>query len=244
MILIILGIGLIVVGQWIVAIGGRLPAPASPTGYAPSGGAASTAAPSAAIGRPRAMTGKAGEYASAPLGASIVYRHPERGNRTGLILGTIRYAELWQKRKDPSEPWVPTGNVFTAHWLGDTLLYPWKEHLFLLDGYDALTDSEIKEHILPHAKRFGESDETADVSFAYPPASWKVIDIGKFRVGEATGQGLRLQSGATGRFVHAQGNTGYEGRVLVVEDYQEGSGGQDTAWLGWRISWDDLVKVG
>ena len=190
------------------------------------------------------MTGKPAEFAAAALGTTIVYRHPERGNRTGKSLGTIEYTELWQRRKDPSEPWVPTGNTFFSHWLGDTLLYMWKGGLFLLDSYDAPTDAEIKEHILPHAQRFGQSDETADISFAYPPASWKVIDIGKFRVAQARGQGLRLQAGATGRFLHAQGNAGYEGHMLVVEDYQEGGGGQDTAWLGWRIQWDDLLKIG
>jgi hypothetical protein len=31
--------------------------------------------------------------------------------------------------------------------------------------------------------------------------------------------------------------------VLVVEDYQEGGGGQDTAWHGWQITWDDIKAV-
>lgn len=244
MFLIFLGVGMVIVGQWMVSLG-KAPAPGrgqAMAGLRPMAGAA-RAAPAIAPVRQTAMTGKQGEFARAALGAAITYQHPQRGARTGLVLGTIRYTELWQKRKDPSEPWVPTGNLFTAHWLGDTLLYEWKGNLFLLDGYDPLTDAEIKEHILPHAQRFGQSDETAEVSFAYPPASWRVFDIGKFRVDEVTGQGLRLSAGAVGRFVHAQGNTGNEGQLLVVEDYLEGGGGQDTAWLGWRITWDDLIKI-
>ena len=190
-----------------------------------------------------ARTGKAGDFAQARLGQTITYKHPRRGGLTGNILGTVHYTELWQRRKAPDEPWIPTGNVFTAHWLGDTLLYEWKASLFLLDSYDMLTDAEIKTNFLPSAQAFGRSDETADISFAYPPASWRVTDIGKFRVESAEGQGLRLQSGAVGRFIHARGNTGNEGQALVVEDYLEGGGGQDTAWLGWSIAWDDIQIV-
>ena len=191
----------------------------------------------------QAPTGKAGEFAAARLGQTITYNHPKRGGLTGKILGTVRYAELWQRRKAPNEPWVETGNRFTAHWLCDTLLYEWKGSLFLLDSYDMLTDADVKTHFLPHAQAFGRSDETADISFAYPPASWRITDIGKFRVESAEGQGLRLQAGAAGRFIHARGNTGNEGQALVVEDYQEGGGGQDTAWIGWSISWDDIQNV-
>ncbi len=191
----------------------------------------------------RSLSGKPGEFAAARLGQKITYTHPERGGLTGIILGTIHYAEQWQKRKAPSEPWVETGNVFTAHWLADTLLYHWKDRLYLLDSYDRITDAEIAQQILPHAKRFGASDETAEVSFAYPPASWTVTDIGKYRVSSAEGQGLRLQAGAVGRFLHARGNSGNEGQALVVEDYQEGAGGQDTVWRGWLIGWDGLISI-
>jgi len=190
-----------------------------------------------------ARTGKAGEFAQARLGQTITYNHPKRGGLTGKILGTIHYAEMWQRRKAPDEPWVPTGNVFTAHWIGDTLLYEWKSGLFLLDSYDMLTDADIKTQFLPHAQAFGRSDETADISFAYPPASWRLTDIGKFRVDRVEGQGLRLQAGAVGRFIHARGNTGNEGQALVVEDYLEGGGGQDTAWIGWSITWEDIQTI-
>jgi hypothetical protein len=233
--------GLVLVGMGNRAaasgLGGRVQS-ARPFVAPPAAG--SGPAPAASGG---SMSGIQGEFSGAGLGRAITYHHPDRGDRVGRILGTVKYAELWQRRKAPEEPWVPTGNVFTAHWLGDTLLYEWKSGVYLLDGYDQLTDAEIKEHILPHAKAFGESDEKADVNFAYPPASWKVTDIGKFRVDSATGQGLRLGAGAIGRFLHARGNTGYEGRMLVVEDYLEGGGGQDTAWHGWGITWDDIKAV-
>lgn len=142
--------------------------------------------------------------------------------------------------KSPSEPWAPTGNQFTAHWLGNFMIYEWKENLWLLDEYDALTDKDIATHFAPYAKRFGESNETADVYFAFPPASWKMTDIGKFSVQSAEGTGLRLNVGATGRFIHASGDGG---RALVVEDYQSGSGGQDTAWIGYSITWDAIQKI-
>lgn len=189
------------------------------------------------------ISGKPGEFASARLGQKITYNHPERGGLTGIVLGTIEYTELWQRRKSPSEPWIPTGNRFFAHWLGDTLLYQWKERLFLLDSYDAIADAEIAQQILPSAKAFGQSDETAEVSFSYPPASWTIFDIGKFRVDRAEGSGLRLNVGAEGRFVHARGGTGNEGHILVVEDYLEGGGGQDTVWHGWQLTWDDLTAI-
>lgn len=191
----------------------------------------------------RSLSGKAGQFAGARLGQRISYKHPERGGLTGIILGTVEYAELWQKRKAPNEPWVATGNRFFAYWVGDTLLYQWKEALYLLDSYDAITDAEIAQQILPHAKTFGQSDETAEVSFAYPPASWTIFDIGKFSVERADGEGLRLGVGAVGRFVHARGGSGNEGHVLVVEDYQEGGGGQDTVWRGYRLTWDDLTGI-
>jgi hypothetical protein len=30
---------------------------------------------------------------------------------------------------------------------------------------------------------------------------------------------------------------------LVVEDYQEGGGGKDTAWRGWQITWDEILEI-
>lgn len=186
-------------------------------------------------------TGIRGDFERARIGQNITVNHPQRGTITGKILGTIRYTELWQRVKSPSEPWVPTGNQFTAHWLGNFMIYSWKEDLFLFDQYEALTDKDIATHFAPYAKRYGESNETADVYFAFPPASWKMTDIGKFTVQSAEGTGLRLSTGAMGRFIHGSGDGG---RALVVEDYQSGSGGQDTAWIGYSITWEDIKKVG
>lgn len=185
-------------------------------------------------------SGIRGEFQRARIGQNITVNHPKRGPITGKIIGSIRYTELWQRVKSPSEPWVPTGNLYTAHWLGNFMIYEWKEGLYLLDEYEALTDKDIATHFAPYAKRYGESNETADVYFAFPPASWKMTDIGKFNVAGAEGSGLRLNQSATGRFIHASGDGG---RALVVEDYQSGSGGQDTAWIGYAIKWDDVNKI-
>jgi hypothetical protein len=192
-------------------------------------------------GAPPMATGKQGDFQRARIGQTITVNHPQRGAITGKILATIRYTELWQRVKSSSEPWVPTGNQFTAHWLGNFMLYEWKENFWLLDQYDPLTDKDIATNFMPYAKRFGESNESADVYFAYPPASWKVTDIGKFSVQSAEGTGLRLTKGAVGRFIHASGDGG---RALVVEDYQSGQGGQDTAWIGYQITWEDIQKIG
>ena len=246
MLLIILGGLMVLAGAILVSSGRRFadePAPIRQTPSRAQPEVVRRSAPPREVTMREPTGGKPGEFAQARIGQTIVYQHPERGGLTGNILGTIKYVELWQRRKAPNEPWVPTGNVFTAHWLGDTLLYQWKEGVWLLDSYDQLTDAEIKSTFLPHAQRFGQSDETEAVSFAYPPASWTIADIGKFQVDRTEGQGLRLSAGSTGRFIHSRGNTGNEGRALVVEDYLDGAGGQDTAWMGWKITWDDILSI-
>jgi hypothetical protein len=224
--------------------GGRLP-------RANRGGLTPTTSPSTArvmpameasqSGAPSMAFGIQGGFQRARLGQTITVNHPKRGPITGKILGTIRYTELWQRVKAPNEPWVPTGNLFTAHWLGNFMIYEWKDSVWLLDEYDALTDQDIATNFLPYAKRYGESNETADVYFAYPPATWKITDIGKFSVQAAEGSGLRLNVGAVGRFIHGSGDGG---RALVVEDYQSGGGGQDTAWIGYALNWKDIQRVG
>jgi hypothetical protein len=243
MFLVLVGLVMMIVGFNLIRQGTRMAA-ATPVARrrAPPSTRATPAAPGGKL-MARPLSGKPGQFGAARPGQRLTYKHPQRGSLSASILGTIHYAELWQRRKAAGEPWIPTGNIFTAHWLGDTLLYHWKDRLYLLDSYDLITDVEISQQILPAAKQFGQSDETAEVSFAYPPASWIVTDIGKFQVDGVEGSGLRLQAGAVGRFLHARGGTGNEGQALVVEDYQEGGGGQDTAWRGWSISWDDLESV-
>lgn len=220
------------------AFGPRSDAPAARFSSAP---AAAPPPPVTHLGANSMASGPQGDFERAKLGQTITVNHPKRGPITGKILGTIRYTELWQRVKSPSEPWVPTGNTYTAHWLGNFMIYEWKYNLWLLDEYDSLTDKDIATNFMPYAKRFGESNETAEVIFAYPPASWKITDIGKFSVQGAEGTGLRLNPGAVGRFIHCSGDGG---RALVVEDYQSGSGGQDTAWIGYSIPWEAIQKVG
>lgn len=181
------------------------------------------------------------KFFNARLGQTIVTNHPQRGSLTGQILGTIRYAELWQRVTSPSEPWVTTGNQYAAHWMGNWMLYEWQGRLYLLDEAVALSDQDIQQQFLPYAKQFAQSNQTAKITFAWPPATWTMADIGKFRVERAEGQGLRLTQGAEGRFIHA---TGADNRALVVEDYQSGGGGQDTAWIGWQIDWEAVTRIG
>jgi hypothetical protein len=181
------------------------------------------------------------QFFNAKLGQTITFNHPQRGGVTGKILGSITYTELWQRVNKASEPWVPTGNSFVAHWLGSQLLYEWQSRLYVLDEYQPLSDQDIQQSFLPYAKQFAQSNQTAQISFAWPPASWTIADIGKFRVARAEGEGLRLNAGAEGRFIHCNGA---DKRALVVEDYQSGQGGQDTAWIGYQLTWDDVTKIG
>jgi hypothetical protein len=74
-----------------------------------------------------------------------------------------------------------------------------------------------------------------DVYFAYPPASWKIDDIGKFEIASVEGATLHARAGAVGRFIHASGDGG---RALVVEDYE--TGGEDCAWIGYRMQEGDI----
>jgi hypothetical protein len=180
------------------------------------------------------------QFFNARLGQTITFEHPQRGTVTGKILGSITYTELWQRVNSPAEPWVPTGNSFAAHWLGSFMLYEWQTRFYVLDEYQPLSDQEINTSFLPYAKRFAQSDQTAQVSFAWPPASWTIVDIGRFEVARAEGSGLRLNVGAVGRFIHARGA---DQRALVVEDYQSGQGGQDTAWIGYELDWQALLKI-
>ncbi len=167
------------------------------------------------------------------LGQRIYVQHPLRGEWMAHVLGRIVYAELWQRQRGAQVPWEPTGNLYAGFWLeGDLFLLNWQNRFYLLDEAVELSDADIQRDFLPHARKFAQSDQTADVYFAYPPAMWHIDDIGKFRVEQVEGEGLRFRPGAIGRFIHASGDAG---RALVVEDYEGGGGGQDTAWIGYHI---------
>jgi hypothetical protein len=174
------------------------------------------------------------------VGQRIYARHPVKGELMAHVLGRIQYSELWQQRRGPQSPWVPTGNVFVGFWLeGGLFLLHWQNRFYLFDESVQLSDADIQRDFLPHARKFAQSDQTADVYFAYPPAMWHIDDIGKFRIDAAEGEGLVFRPGAIGRFIHASGDSG---RALAVEDYEGGGGGQDTAWIGYQVKEEDIRK--
>jgi hypothetical protein len=169
----------------------------------------------------------------------ISVRHPQKGQLNAQVLGRVLYAELWQQQRGSQNPWVPTGSTFGGFWLeGNLFLLNWQNRFYLLDQSVDVSDVEIQRDFAPHARKFAQSDQTADVYFDYPPAVWHIDDIGKFRVEVAAGQGLRCKPGAIGRFIHASGDSG---RALVVEDYEGGGSGQDTVWIGYRIEEQDVA---
>ncbi len=171
------------------------------------------------------------------VGQRIKVPHPVKGELTVHVLGRILYNELWQQSRSAQSPWVPTGNQFAGFWLdGEMLLLNWLNRFYLLDTNDPLSDADIARDFAPHAKKFAQSDQTATVYFAYPPASWKIDDIGKFQIASVEGATLHARSGGIGRFIHASGDGN---RALVVEDY-EGGGGDDSAWIGYLLKEEDI----
>jgi hypothetical protein len=172
------------------------------------------------------------------LGQRIVIRHPQREALMLHVLGRILYVELWQRTRGSQSPWVPTGSAFYGFLLeGGRYLLNWQTRYYLLDERVEITDNDIQRDFLPHARKFAQSDQTAEVYFDYPPAVWHIDDIGKFRIAEATGEAGRFRLGAVGRFIHSSGDSQ---RALVVEDYEGGSG-QDVVWTGWQIQEADIA---
>ncbi len=175
------------------------------------------------------------------VGERIYTNHPIKGELMSHVLGRILYAELWQTTRGPQSPWVPTGKEFAGFWLeGGMFLLNWQNRFYLLDESEQLSDADIQRNFMPYARQFGQSDQTADVYFDYPPAVWHIDDIGKFRVEQTEGVGLVSRAGAIGRFIHASGDGG---RALVVEDYEGGGSGQDTAWTGYTIQEADIKQA-
>jgi hypothetical protein len=173
------------------------------------------------------------------VGQQIRVPHSVRGELTVHVQGRILFTELWQQSRSPQSPWVPTGNQFAGFWLnGEMLLLNWQSRFYLLDENNTVSDSDIARDFAPHARKFAQSDQSADVYFAYPPASWHIDDIGKFRIDAVEGSTLPVRVGAIGRFVHASGDGG---RALVLEDYEGGA--QDTVWIGWQLKEEDIRKA-
>ena len=172
-------------------------------------------------------------------GSRIRVVHPTQGELTVYVSGKVTYQELWQQVRGPQSPWVPTGNTFLGFWLEtNRYLLNWQNRFYLLDDREPLSDADIQRNFLPHARKFGQSDQTADVYFEYPPAMWHMDDIGKFRIASVDGQTPPLQIGSVGRFIHASGDSA---RALAVEDYE--GGGQDVAWIGYTIAEKDIQKA-
>lgn len=170
------------------------------------------------------------------VGQRVRVPHPVKGELTVHVLGRIVYTELWQQGRGAQIPWVPTGNQFAGFWLDqEILLLNWQTRCYVLDEHMEVSETDIQRDFAPHAKKFAQSNQTANVIFAYPPASWRIDDIGKFRVGAVEGAALNVRLGAVGRFIHASGDSR---RALVLDDFE--SGGQDMVWTGYQINEEDL----
>lgn len=212
------------------------PLPRASRSAAPGAAGAATSAAAASTSQGGAMVPQ--KLTSIRVGERIRVRHPQQGELTVYVMGRIEYQELWQTRPGAQSPWVPTGNGFLGFWLETNIfLLNWQNRFYLLDENTPISDADIQRDFLPHAKKFAASNQTAEVLFAYPPAMWKIEDIGKFSVQTVEGEGLRFRPGAVGRFIHASGDGG---RALVLEDYEAGGGGQDTVWTGYHIEEADI----
>lgn len=171
------------------------------------------------------------------VGASVQINHPERGWQTYQVRGCLHYTELWQARRGPDVPWTPTGNVFAGFALQPgAFLLNWQERFYLLETRHALTDADIQRQFAGPARQFAQSNQTAQVTFAYAGVTWHMADIGRFAIEWAEGEGLHLRPGAVGRFIHAHANR----QALALEDFQSGGSGQDTLWRGWLIAAGDV----
>lgn len=172
------------------------------------------------------------------IGQSVRIIHPQNGEQAYRVRGRLLYTELWQASRGPSVPWTPTGNYFAGFALDrQAFLLNWQERFYLLETRRALTDQDINRDFMPHAKQFSQSNQTARVQFRYDGADWLMVDIGRFAIEFAEGEGLHLRSGAIGRFIHA----GSGQQALVLDDFQSGgSGGQDTLWRGWQINENEI----
>ncbi|MBN1439150.1 MAG: hypothetical protein JW929_07060 [Anaerolineales bacterium] len=234
-------IGLVVlIAPGAQSLRGYPPVSQIPSGGKPAARPAPAIAPAAGGLGGSPMEPELKKLAGIRVGQRLKVPHPVKGELAVHVLGRILYNELWQQARSAQSPWVPTGNQFAGFWLdGEMLLLNWLNRFYLLDTNDPLSDTDIARDFAPHAKKFAQSDQTAKVYFAYPPASWKIDDIGKFQIASVEGATLHARIGAVGRFIHASGDGG---RALVVEDY-EGGAGQDCAWIGYLLGEEDIQSA-
>lgn len=172
------------------------------------------------------------------VGQSIRLSHPKDGELTLAVRRRLFYGELWQEQPGPNVPWTTTGTYYVGLSLDRSIfLLNWQSRFFLLDSSTLLSDKDINRDFAPHARQFAASNQTANISFRYGNATWKIDDIGRFRIEYSEGGTVQISTGSIGRFIHA--SSGRE--ALVVEDYQSGgSGGLDTLWRGFLIAKSDI----
>ena len=176
-------------------------------------------------------------FGDVQVGQSIRVAHPKQGSLTINVQERLYYGELWQKQIRPDVPWTLTGNYYVGLTLDQGLfLLNWQSRFFLLDSHTPITDMDINRDFAPYARQFASSNQTANVYFKHDGTKWHIDDIGRFRIEYSDGDKPRVSPNAIGRFIHASNKN----QVLVVEDYQSGGGGQDTAWVGWKIEWKDV----
>jgi len=166
------------------------------------------------------------------IGQTIRVTHPLDGKLSSPVVQRVYYGELWQERMTPDTPWTLTGNYFTGLLLKNGMyLLNWQSRYYLLDSHSALTDQDINRDFASPARQFSASNQTANVNFEYNRTKWRMDDIGRFRIELADGENQKLNPGAIGRFIHAS----RDNKVLVVEDFQSGGSGSDTARTGYKI---------
>ena len=125
------------------------------------------------------------------VGQRVRVRHPIQGELNVYVFGRVVFDELWQTSRGSQSPWVPTGNAYSGFWLEtNLLLLNWQNRYYLLDERIPVSDPEIQRDFSAHARKFAQSNQTAEVLFSYPPTMWKMDDIGKFRIRTCEGEGL------------------------------------------------------
>jgi hypothetical protein len=177
------------------------------------------------------------KFGEVEIGATMRVKHPRLEKLDLRVRSRVYYGELWQERTAPDVPWSLTGNYYVGlNMEGGLFLLNWQGRYYLLDSHKPLTDADINRDFAMHARKFAASNQTAKVEFRHGSNSWRIEDIGKFRIELADGDGLQISPGAIGRFIHAT----HENLALVVEDYQSGGNGRDTLWQGYTIAEQDI----
>ena len=171
------------------------------------------------------------------IGQAVQVKHPQKGSMSLSVTHRIYYGELWQAQMKADVPWTLTGSYYVGLGLNENIfLMNWQNRFYLLDLHEPLTDMSINRDFAPYARKFAASNQTQNISFSYQEAVWNMLDIGRFRIEFAEGDGIRVSPGAVGRFIHA----GHNNKALVVEDYQTGGSGLDTLWMGFQIEEEDI----